>query len=264
MQHEVKNIWTSKNRKIFLVTSILAYLCIVSSSTLNPFIPKSHFNILQIRGGSSGGSRSNIFPSSSTATTTTTSPSRYQNIFNRSSKQQEQQKLQEYEGGYSTAVEEHNKDDDQQALGKEVINSFLSRENRNSFIIKVYSILTVQLLVTSLFIFGFHSFKGLSYWMLTKGRMVPFLSLFMSSICCTIMTTSTKARRTSPTKWQLLSLFTLGQSIAVGFITSFHPLRTVVSAMLATALATGGVTLYTFWQQNPKYDLSQWGAALSS
>jgi hypothetical protein len=34
--------------------------------------------------------------------------------------------------------------------------------------------------------------------------------------------------------------------------------------MLASSVATTGVSLYVATQQNPRYDLSQWGASLSS
>lgn len=239
---------TASIHKIFLISTILAYFCSDISSSKS-FIPTFH----------SKTPRRGINPSSRY----------YSNVIQKSinnyKNSSEQQQSQQYQGEYPTVEDISNEDnEDEQELTKDVINSFLTRENRNSFIVKVYSILTVQLLITSLFIFGFHSFKDVSYWLLTKGRVVPILSLLMSSICCGIMAHSEQARRTSPTKWQLLILFTLGEAISVGLITTFYPLTTVVSAMLATALATGGVTLYTFRQQNPKYDLSQWGAGLSS
>jgi len=90
------------------------------------------------------------------------------------------------------------------------------------------------------------------------------LSLGLSSIAWIVMSLSVQARRLAPVKWQLLTLFTLGEAISVGFISSFYKFPSVVSAMLATAVATVSVSLYTVRQKNPKYDLSQWGATLSS
>ena len=75
---------------------------------------------------------------------------------------------------------------------------------------------------------------------------------------------SPKARREAPMKWQLLTLFTLGESVAVAFISSFYRFSTVLSALSATAVATLGVSGYTLLNRNSKYDLSQWGAGLSS
>jgi FtsH-binding integral membrane protein len=65
-------------------------------------------------------------------------------------------------------------------------------------------------------------------------------------------------------KWQLLVGFTLGEALSVGFLSSFYKFQSVISAMLATALAATSISVYTATQRNPKYDLSQWGAGLSS
>ena len=93
---------------------------------------------------------------------------------------------------------------------------------------------------------------------------VPFLSLGLSTIAWFIISSSVRARRESPLKWKLLVVFTLGEALSIGFVSSYYKFRTVVSAMLATTAATVGVSLYTVMQRNPKYDLSQWGAGLSS
>ncbi len=64
-------------------------------------------------------------------------------------------------------------------------------------------------------------------------------------------------------KWPLLAAFTIGESIAVGFISSIYAYGSVTKAVVATGAATLSVTLYTLLQKNPQYDLSQWGQALS-
>jgi len=53
---------------------------------------------------------------------------------------------------------------------KEVINSFLTRESRNTFIVRVYSILTVQLLLVALSVLLFGKYPMLNRWMLTGGK----------------------------------------------------------------------------------------------
>ena len=73
------------------------------------------------------------------------------------------------------------------------------------------------------------------------------------------MCASSDARRKAPLKWWLLGFFTLGEAISVGFISSFYVYKSVISAMLATALATTGVSCYTIFNKNQKYDLTQWG-----
>ena len=98
----------------------------------------------------------------------------------------------------------------------------------------------------------------------SSGRVVPMLSLAVSTISALWIGASPRARRSSPLKWQLLALFTLGEAITIGFISSLYQLKSVVSAMSATAAATLSITLYSFLNQNPKYDLSQWGQGLAS
>ncbi len=53
---------------------------------------------------------------------------------------------------------------------KEVIDAFLTRESRNSFIVRVYSILTVQLVLVALSVLAFGRYPSLSYWMMTRGK----------------------------------------------------------------------------------------------
>lgn len=171
--------------------------------------------------------------------------------------QQRQQQQQQW-----PIVEDLDDQIDDSVKGK--IDSFLTRDSRNTFIARVYAILSGQLLFTALTVLLFALNPGMATWMRQAGSLVPLLSLGLSTVAWFMVATSAKARRSSPLKWQLLSLFTVGEALSVGFISSFYKFRTVVSAMLATTVATVGVSLYTILQKNPKYDLSQWGAGLSS
>mmetsp|Transcript_7259 Transcript_7259/g.20156 ORF Transcript_7259/g.20156 Transcript_7259/m.20156 type:complete len:185 (+) Transcript_7259:1-555(+) len=90
------------------------------------------------------------------------------------------------------------------------------------------------------------------------------LSLAASMISAIWISASPKARRSSPLKWQLITLFTIGEAITVGILSSFYQLKSVISAMSATAAPTLSVTMYTMMNNNPKYDLSQWGQGIFS
>lgn len=92
---------------------------------------------------------------------------------------------------------------------------------------------------------------------------VPLLGLLISTVAWWITLSFEEIRRTSIMRMPLLIAFTIGQSIAVGFISSAYAYSSVIKAMVTTAAATLSVTLYTLVQKNPKYDLSQWGRALS-
>lgn len=149
---------------------------------------------------------------------------------------------------------------------KEMMDAFLTRDSRNSFIARVYAVLAGQLAVTAASICLFGTNPQLTSWMNQPGLgvAVPIVSLIVSVVAWYIMCVSTDARRKSPVKWQLLALFTLGEAVSVGFISSLYKFRSVVSAMLATASAATGISVYTITQKNSKYDLSQWGSTLSS
>jgi FtsH-binding integral membrane protein len=130
----------------------------------------------------------------------------------------------------------------------------------------VYAILSAQLLVTAASVWAFGMNPDLASWMKRPGwgASVPILSLIMSTIAWVIACMSPTARRASPVKWQVLALFTAGEALSVGFVSSFYEFRSVVSAMLATAVSATSVSLYTTLQRDAQYDLSQWGAGISS
>jgi FtsH-binding integral membrane protein len=166
-----------------------------------------------------------------------------------------------------SATSSQNRDaQDEREQTKEVMEAFLTRDSRNSFIARVYAILAGQLVVTALSVVMFGVNPGLGNWMRRPGigSTMPVLSLLLSTVAWFVMCASASARRSSPLKWQILALFTAGEALSVGFISSFYHFRSVCSAMLATAVAATSVSLYTAKQRNPKYDLSQWGAGLSS
>eukprot|EP00536_Pseudo-nitzschia_multiseries_P013405 jgi/Psemu1/290844/fgenesh1_pg.572_\ len=101
------------------------------------------------------------------------------------------------------------------------------------------------------------------------GRASPFLfvplaGVLLSTVAWFRVAVSPEARQKSPNKWWWLAVFTIGESVSIGAISSLYKLRSVIMAMGATALAAGTVSLYTISQKNSKYDLSQWGATLSS
>jgi hypothetical protein len=66
---------------------------------------------------------------------------------------------------------------------------------------------------------------NLSYWMRRRGSagtIIPFMGLCMSTISWFMMSVNIHARRQSPQKWHLLILFTIGEAISVGFISSLY------------------------------------------
>mmetsp|Transcript_33248 Transcript_33248/g.79419 ORF Transcript_33248/g.79419 Transcript_33248/m.79419 type:complete len:351 (+) Transcript_33248:336-1388(+) len=150
------------------------------------------------------------------------------------------------------------------ATKEQFAEAFLRREDRQRFISRVYAILSGQLLVTAAAVHLFHlNPGGIRDWMMYTqvGRRIPLIGLAVSTIAYMLTLSPNNAQ--SSIKWPLLIIFTLGESVAVGFISSIYAYSTVIKAALTTAVATGSITAYTLLQKNPQYDLSQWGRALS-
>jgi protein lifeguard len=127
----------------------------------------------------------------------------------------------------------------------------------------VYAILTVQLVITAGTIYLFGTTPALSAWMHHgMGALVPLVSLLLSTAAWVLMSISPHARRSSPMKWQMLVLFTLGEALSVGFVSSFYEMRSVITTMVVTALTTSSLSLYIMRQRH--LDTTQWGATLSS
>lgn len=94
--------------------------------------------------------------------------------------------------------------------------------------------------------------------------MMPLFGILVSSVAWFRVSLSANARQKSPNKWCWLGIFTIGESVSVGFITAFFKFESVILSMVATAIATIAISALTILQKNPKYDLSQWGNTLSS
>jgi len=67
--------------------------------------------------------------------------------------------------------DEHEPITEEDEKTKEMINAFLTRDSRKSFITRVYAVLTGQLLVTALSVVGLSKNRQLAYWFLTKGKL---------------------------------------------------------------------------------------------
>ncbi len=187
-------------------------------------------------------------------------PSKSTNPFRKTQESTQPTKSKQQQG-----VEEKEQED-----VKDMIDTFLTRDSRNSFIARVYGILSAQLAFTALVCLLFGTYKPLNiYYNVRTGQgspllWLPLMGVTASTIAWFRVVISPQARQKSPNKWWWLTIFTLGEAVSIGAISSLYKLRSVITAMGATALATVTVSMYTILQQNSKYDLSQWGAALSS
>ncbi|KAM9321476.1 protein lifeguard 2 [Gastrophryne carolinensis] len=116
---------------------------------------------------------------------------------------------------------------------------------RRSFIRKVYSILTLQLLVTvavvALFTFcdpvkEYVQANPIWYW----ASYAVFFTTYLVLACCS------GPRRRFPWNFILLCIFTLSMSYLTGMLSSFYNTKSVILCLGITALVCLSVTLFSF------------------
>nr|XP_010343601.1 protein lifeguard 2-like [Saimiri boliviensis boliviensis] len=129
--------------------------------------------------------------------------------------------------------------DSNAALG----NPFSEASVRRAFIIKVFLILSVQLVITVVIISVFIFWEALKVWVLKTPWFVytifpAFFVVFILLACCGNL------RRQVPANYILLGLFTVLQGLMLGAISVFYKANEVLWATAATALVTLALTLF--------------------
>lgn len=129
-------------------------------------------------------------------------------------------------------------------------------EIRHLFVRKVYSLLTLQMLIT--FVVGavIYFNEGVRDWCLTN--MWPFYMAIAGSMI--FMGLAFWKRRSYPYNIMLLVGFTLCESYMVGLVTSLYDTNVVLQAVLITTVVFLSVTMFSF---QSKYDFTQWQGVLS-
>ncbi|KAH6921757.1 hypothetical protein HPB50_004663 [Hyalomma asiaticum] len=137
-------------------------------------------------------------------------------------------------------------------------NNNVSKANvyvRLGFLRKVYGILSIQLLATTL-IAAVGMFTPAVKLYISQNHWMVVGAFFMSMALLLALMVK---RRETPTNYFLLMGFTIVQAFTVAVVVSFYDQMAVLQAFLLTLGVTGGLTLYTF---QSKRDFSTWGAGL--
>nr|BAN20562.1 nmda receptor glutamate-binding chain [Riptortus pedestris] len=135
---------------------------------------------------------------------------------------------------------------------------FTEKSIRLAFIRKVYSILTVQLLIVvgfvALFLFEkkVQKYVATHYSLLIIALVIVFVLAIMMACCDSV-------RRQTPMNYICLFLFTFAFSFLVGVSAAQYNTREVMLAMGMTAAITLGLTLFAF---QTKIDFTACGGAL--
>lgn len=136
---------------------------------------------------------------------------------------------------------------------------FSDKNIRRLFVQKVYSILSVQLLVTfsliALFVFtpAIKEWVHRNMWAYLVSYIVFFV-LYITLMCCE------GPRRNYPTNFVLLSIFTLSLSLMAAMICVYHNVISVLIAAGITAVCCISVSVLSFYT---KFDFTKYGWALA-
>ncbi|CAN6439637.1 unnamed protein product [Victoria cruziana] len=132
---------------------------------------------------------------------------------------------------------------------------------RWAFIRKIYSILTVQLLLTVAVCAAVVSIHPVAHFLVstTPGLMIYIASLVLPFI---LLIPMYLYRRMHPLNFILLGLFTVSISILVGLTCAFINCRVIFEAASVTAALVVSLTLYTFWAASRGHDFQFLGPFL--
>lgn len=121
----------------------------------------------------------------------------------------------------------------------------ISHEDRKSFIVKVYSILYIQLLLTSFYIGLCHYFDSIQKFLISDIGLDIFFLTFMSMFIITCMIyCNPEIFKEKPYNWYGLIIFTLLMIYNIGIITTFIPTNVLLLSGISTIGIFSGLTLY--------------------
>lgn len=125
------------------------------------------------------------------------------------------------------------------------MSAFGSKEVRMGFIRKVYSILSVQLVVTFGLILVFSLSEGAKKFAANSPGLL-ITSFVVSIVALLVLACCGEVRRQFPMNFVCLSIFTLAESFMLGMVTASYRTNIVVLAVLITAVVCIGITIFSF------------------
>lgn len=145
-------------------------------------------------------------------------------------------------------------------IGEDSLSGLTETSIRHAFITKVYGILCSQLLVTTV-LGGLVMVYGEPLLKTNPGMGMFFLftSLAVSVGLMCVLMCNPGLMRQSPTNYIILFVFTLAESVLVGFICIEYTKQSVLIVTAVTAFVVFGLTLFAC---QTSYDFTGWGPYL--
>ncbi|KAK9083719.1 hypothetical protein Scep_030190 [Stephania cephalantha] len=136
-----------------------------------------------------------------------------------------------------------------------------SPELRWAFIRKIYSILSLQLLLTVAVAAVVVSVRPISVFFATTGAGLALYIVIIITPFIVLCPLSCYYQR-HPINYLLLTVFTVALSFAVGLTCAFVPGKIILESVILTAAVVISLTLFTFWAARKGYDFNFLGPFL--
>ena len=136
----------------------------------------------------------------------------------------------------------------------------LSANSRIGFIRKVYTILSIQILITTIFVVATFVSPELRLFMKRTPALI-YICLVVYMVSLYSLACYPKVARSVPTNYILLFIFTVSFSYVIAFISAQYDFRIVTSSAIMTLLVVVGLTAYAFYT---KTDFTMLGGLLFS
>lgn len=149
----------------------------------------------------------------------------------------------------------------QREVQNQILNNVPGLENdrdRQNFVVKVYSIITVMLAATGAWCFYVYENKSLQHWIYTNLWSF-YLALILTIVLSCVIMCSYKLTRKAPGNFILLGLYTAAHSYLIGAIIPQYEAEVIVAAALCTFAMFIGLTVYACFT---KTDMTKMGGFL--
>jgi len=136
--------------------------------------------------------------------------------------------------------------------------AFSDKVIRLGFMRKVYSILSLQLLLTTA-VAGLFYIEPIRAYTQGNGQWLMWVAFIPSFICLIVMTCCEGVRRKSPGNMICLGIFTLAEGFMIGIVISFYKAQDVFIALGICVVVVFGLTIFAL---QTKIDFTAMGGAL--
>ncbi|KAG0475433.1 hypothetical protein HPP92_015119 [Vanilla planifolia] len=139
-----------------------------------------------------------------------------------------------------------------------------SPQMRWAFIRKVYSIVTLQILITIAISAIVVFYRPIPDFFLSRTTSAIVALVFLSISPFLVMIPMIFLRDKHPWNMFLLGLFTICFSMVIGLSCVTRSGKAILEAAVLTAVVVGGLTMYTFWAAKRGHDFNFLGPFLSA